>query len=236
MLELKDIAVSWGDFTLTADLTLPERGLVGVIGPSGAGKSTLLDLIAGFVRPDRGRILWNDQDITARDPGQRPVSIVFQDANLFPHLTAAKNVGLGISPNLKLTDTDWGRVERTMESVGLPGLGTRKPAELSGGQVSRVALARVLARDRPVVLLDEPFSALGPGLRAEMLELVRDTLADRLVLMVTHDPADAAALPQAIVVGEGTATGPFDTAEMLDNPPDVIAGWLGRQTIRPQRS
>ena len=163
-------------------------------------------------------------------PGERPVSMLFQDNNLFPHLTAAQNVGLGLRPDLKLWPEQIDRVAEALESVGLAGLGDRKPAALSGGQQSRVALARVLVSDRDVVLLDEPFAALGPALKDEMLDLVKAKLGAlaKTVVMVTHDPADARRVAaQTVLVAEGMAYAPQPTAQLLDNPPPVLAAYLG---------
>ncbi len=231
MLVLDALRIDQTDFHLSADLAVDAEDRVAVIGPSGAGKSTLLAAIAGFVRPTSGRILWEGRDITGLPPGERPVSILFQDQNLFPHLSVARNVGLGIRPDLRLSAPDRDRVKQALAQTGLEGLGDRLPGTLSGGQQSRVALARALLRDRPVLLLDEPFAALGPALKAEMLDLVV-TLASRnhmTVLMVTHDPADARRLaPRTIIVAEGRAHPPAGTAAILDAPPPALAAYLGK--------
>ncbi len=227
MLQLDRVQIIQGDFHLAADFTIDEPGITAVIGPSGAGKSTLLAAIGGFLAPDAGRILWNATDLTPLPPGQRPVTTLFQDNNLFPHLTVIQNVGLGLSPALRLSDRDRASIASVLDRVGLSGLADRKPAQLSGGQQSRVALARALARNRPVVLLDEPFSALGPGLRNEMLDLVAATLAGT-VLMVTHDPADALRIaPRAVFVANGTAHPPRDTKSLMDDPPPELQSYLG---------
>lgn len=233
-LRLDDILVRLGDFTLAADFAVPDRALVSVLGPSGAGKSTLLSTIAGFVRPERGRILFDGRDITDLEPGARPVSILFQDANLFPHLTAAQNVGLGLRPDLRLGPEDWRKVDEALARVGLAGLGGRRPAELSGGQQGRVALARALLRRRPLLLLDEPFSALGPALRAEMLDLVAEIAreAGSTLLMVSHDPRDAARIGGlAILVADGRAAPPAPVEALLANPPEALRRYLGAEDL-----
>ena len=230
MLTFEKVELRQGDFHLKADMTIDAATFTALIGPSGAGKSTLLSAIAGFFEPARGRILWDGQDMTMKAPGERPVSMLFQDNNLFPHLTAAQNVGLGLRPDLKLSPEQKDRVAEALESVGLAGLGDRKPAALSGGQQSRVALARVLVSDRDVVLLDEPFAALGPALKDEMLDLVKAKLGAlaKTVVMVTHDPADARRVAaQTVLVAEGMAYAPQPTAQLLDNPPPVLAAYLG---------
>lgn len=230
MLTLEGLKLRQGDFALRADLAVDTGARVAVIGPSGAGKSTLLSLIAGFIAPDRGRILWKGQDITQVAPGKRPVAMLFQDNNLFPHLTVAENVGLGLRPDLRLGEAERDRVEAALGRVGLEGYGGRKPAALSGGQQSRAALARVLVQDRAFVLLDEPFAALGPALKAEMLDLVEEVLEETGagLLIVSHDPADARRIaPQTILVAEGRAEAPVATEALLDNPPPALRAYLG---------
>lgn len=230
MLTCKGLVLQQGDFSLRADVVFPDGKITALIGPSGAGKSTLLAAIAGFLRPTKGQLVWCDQDMTEAAPGARPISMLFQDNNLFPHLTAAQNVGLGLRPNLKLSDADHAAVDAALIDVGLKGFGDRKPSALSGGQQSRVALARVLVADRSLVLLDEPFAALGPALKDEMLDLVRGKLiaAGKTVLMVTHDPADARRVADfAVLVADGEASVPLSTHELLDNPPPVLAAYLG---------
>jgi len=173
MLTLRDIELAQGGFTLEANFSVQAKKITAVVGPSGGGKSTLISAIAGFLKPTSGSMFWHDTDITALSPSDRPVSILFQDNNLFPHLTIADNIGLALRPNLRLSADDSARIAQALADVGLDGLGARKPSALSGGQQSRAALARILLADRDIVLLDEPFAALGPGLKAEMLELVR---------------------------------------------------------------
>jgi len=230
MLTLENVMIRQGDFALSADLSIEAGARVAVIGPSGAGKSTFLALIAGFLAPDSGRILWTGRDMTGDAPGARPVAMVFQDNNLFPHLTVAQNVGLGIRPDLRLGPEEKARVEEALGRVGLGGYGGRKPAALSGGQQSRAALARVLVQDRPFVLLDEPFAALGPALKAEMLDLLQEVLetTGAGLLMVSHDPDDARRIaPQTILVADGRADAPMPTDALLDDPPPVLRAYLG---------
>src|SRR5690606_16318521 len=141
-------------------------------GPSGGGKTTLLHAIAGFEQPEAGSLRFAGQDLLPLAPAQRPVSMLFQDHNLFPHLTAAENVALGLKPSLRLDAGERERVAATLAEVNLAELASRRPAELSGGQRQRVALARALLRGKPLMLLDEPFGALDPGLRREMIARV----------------------------------------------------------------
>jgi len=231
MLELDHLVIRQGDFTLAADLAISAGEIAAIIGPSGAGKSTLLASIAGFVPLAGGRVLWRGQDLRPLPPGRRPLSILFQDQNLFGHLTVAQNLGLGLRTDLRLSDKERAQVDRVLGRVGLAGLGPRRPADLSGGQQSRVALARALLRARPLLLLDEPFAALGPALKAEMLGLVREIAAETgtTVLMVSHDPTDARLIAgTCVLVAEGRALPPVPTAAFLDNPPAALEAYLGK--------
>jgi thiamine transport system ATP-binding protein len=230
MLALDQVTLAQGGFRLAADWAVEPGARVAVIGPSGEGKSTLLMAVAGFLAPTQGRILWHGQDLGPLAPGARPVSMLFQDQNLFPHLTLAQNLGLGLSPRLRLTAEDRLRVEVALDRVGLAGMGARRPTELSGGQAGRAALARALLRARPILLLDEPFAALGPALKADMLALVAG-IADEtgaLVMMVTHDPDDARAFAgQVVLVDAGRAAAPVATAALFADPPAGLRAYLG---------
>ncbi|WP_323037788.1 ATP-binding cassette domain-containing protein [Pararhodobacter sp.] len=230
MLELDGVRIVQDDFSLTADFSVPTGAQVAVLGPSGAGKSTLIGAIAGFVPLTAGMIRWDGARIDRLPPAQRPMSILFQDHNLLPHMSVFDNVALGINPALRLSKSDRVAVMQALDETGLTGLEGRKPAQLSGGQISRAGLARVLLRARPLVLLDEPFAALGPALKIAMLDLVARIAAKNgaTVLMITHDPADALRLcPQTVVVAEGQADAPADTHALLQTPPPALAAYLG---------
>ncbi|PJI85925.1 thiamine transport system ATP-binding protein [Yoonia maricola] len=230
MLICEKLVLQQGSFSLSADVAFAAGKAVALIGPSGAGKSTLLAAIAGFLAPASGRLQWDDVDLTDMAPGERPVSMLFQDNNLFPHLTAAQNVGLGLRPDLRLNADDRAVAAIALTDVGLAGFDDRKPRDLSGGQQSRVALARVLVADRPVVLLDEPFAALGPAMKDEMLDLVKAKLiaAGKTVIMVTHDPADAQRMAgMAALVAAGEVSAPVATDVLFDNPPPALKAYLG---------
>lgn len=230
MLTLEKMLVALEDWTLSADFTVPTGAKVAVLGPSGAGKSTLLAAIAGFLPVASGRVMWNAAELTAAPPAARPVSMIFQDNNLFPHLTAAQNVGLGLRPDLRLDADQHKAVDKALARVGLAGFGPRKPGRLSGGQAARVALARALLRNQPLMLLDEPFGALGPALRSEMLDLVAD-LADETgatLMMVSHEPDDAKSIADLVIlVAEGIAYPPVPTDEIFANPPKALSDYLG---------
>jgi thiamine transport system ATP-binding protein len=209
---LDQAAFSYGETAMLFDLAVPAGTVAAILGPSGSGKSTLLNLIAGFEMPSSGRVLIGERDVTALGPAERPVSMVFQENNLFGHLPAAENVGLGLSPSLKLAPADRETVAAALARTGLAGKEKRLPRELSGGERQRVALARALVRDRPVLLLDEPFAALGPALREEMLDLVAAVQRERgmTILFVSHHPEDARRIADLIVFleeGRISATG-----------------------------
>lgn len=230
MLQLDGIVLEEPGFRLGADWSVPQRARCAVLGPSGAGKSTLLNAIAGFVRPSAGRILWQGQRIDGLSPGERPVTILFQDQNLFPHLTVERNLAFGLARDGRMTDAMQVRIAAALERTGLAGLGQRRPGQLSGGQLGRAALARALLRARPLLLLDEPFAALGPALKGEMLALVAEVAAEAgaTVLMVTHDPQDARRFADlTILVADGTAEPPAPTAELFASPPPALAAYLG---------
>ncbi|MBB97020.1 MAG: thiamine ABC transporter ATP-binding protein [Rhodobacteraceae bacterium] len=229
MLHLDHLVCGARPFRLEADLTVAKGRIAAVIGPSGAGKSTLLNTIAGFQPPTSGHILWQGDDLGPLAPGKRPVAMLFQDGNLFPHLDVQTNVALGIDPRGRLDADGRARVAEALARVGLDGLGGRKPGTLSGGQQSRAALARILVQHRPLILLDEPFAALGPALKADMLDLVADLARAQAatLLMITHDPEDARRIADdTIVVGNGRADPPRPTADILDNPPLVLQDYL----------
>lgn len=228
MLELQGIAIRQGEFALQVDAGFAAP-FTALIGPSGGGKSTVLNLIAGFVAPEAGRVLWNGQDITDLPPAKRPVSILFQDNNLFPHLTIAANLALALTTK-RPTERERALIDQALSEVGLANMGDRKPAELSGGQQGRAALARVLLQDRPLMLLDEPFAALGPALRAEMLDLVARLASAKgiAVVMVSHAPEDAQRVAgETAIVANDKVTDPMVTRVLFDDPPEVLRDYLG---------
>ena len=214
---------------ISANLSLESDKIYAIIGPSGAGKSTFLNLISGFSEISSGSILWNEQEISDLPPSKRNISILFQDNNLFPHLSVWRNLALAVSHWPKISNDDEAKLHSVISEVGIRGLENRKPSQLSGGQQSRVALARVLLQKNKILLLDEPFAALGPSLKDQMLELIEKIARNRglLVLMVTHDPADAKKIvSQTIVVKNNKVHPPLNTDKALDPINGPLADYL----------
>ncbi len=224
MLEIKQLQFAYpaeGSPVMSFDLSVEPGEVLSLIGPSGSGKSTLLSLIAGFQMPRAGHIRLDGIAIEQMSPARRPVSIVFQQHNLFPHLDLYTNVALGIDPSLRLDATQRAAVDQALDRLGLNGLQRRKPGELSGGQRQRVALARVLVRRRRILLLDEAFAALGPALRAELIDLVKTLVRENglSALLVSHQPRDAIlASARTAFIHDGRVAAIAPTAEMLTNP------------------
>ena len=192
MIRLDNVFLADDALPMTFDLQVVAGERIAIVGPSGAGKSTLLNLIAGFVLPTRGEVWLNGENHTQSAPYERPVSMLFQENNLFPHLTVQQNLALGLKTSLKLTALEQDQIERVADAVGLTSFLSRLPNSLSGGQKQRVALARCLLRDKPILLLDEPFSALDPELRMDMLNLIDELCHSKnlTLLLVTHQPSE----------------------------------------------
>jgi thiamine transport system ATP-binding protein len=231
MLEVRGLTFRYEDMEMVFDVAVARGEALALLGPSGAGKSTLLSLVAGFERPLGGRVVIAGEDVTAWAPAARPVTSLFQEHNLFAHLTAGENVGLGLDPGLRLDAAQQRTVAEALARVGLEGLEGRRPAQLSGGQRQRVALARSLVRDKPLLLLDEPFSALDPGLRLEMLDLVAQLQAERglTLLLVSHNPQDALRIAgRTAFVHDGRVLVAGPTAELLGaREPAELRRFLG---------
>ncbi len=218
MLTLTDVTWLYHHLPMRFSLQVARGERLAILGPSGAGKSTLLNLIAGFLTPGSGRIVLDGADHTHTAPDQRPVSMLFQEHNLFPHLSIRQNIGLGLNPSLRLNAQQRKEVESIAAQMAIGELLERRPGELSGGQRQRAALARCLIRQQPLLLLDEPFSALDPALRQEMLALLDEICRSRqlTLLMVSHSLEDAAQIaPRSLVVVDGRIYWDGDTAQLL---------------------
>lgn len=183
-----DLHFTYEQMKMHFQLSAEKGERIAVVGESGAGKSTLLNLIAGFEKAEKGELFLNGQNHTHTEVTARPVSMLFQDNNIFPHLTVQQNIGLALVPSLSLNASQKSQVNTIAEQMGLAEFLHRQADQLSGGQKQRVALARTLLRDKPILLLDEPFSALDPKRREELQQLVQDLCQSRnlTLLMVTH--------------------------------------------------
>jgi putative spermidine/putrescine transport system ATP-binding protein len=231
------------------DLDIGAGEFFTLLGPSGSGKTTTLRVIAGFERPDAGRVELQGVDVTQVAPSQRAVNTVFQDYALFPHMTVVENVEYGLRvKGMKRRDRR-ARAGAMLERVRLPGLGDRKPVQLSGGQRQRVALARAIVNGPPVLLLDEPLGALDLKLRQEMqifLKALQQDLGITFVY-VTHDQEEALTMSDRMAVfNEGRIEQVGAPAEVYEHPQtEFVAGFVGvsnvverdgrRITIRPEK-
>jgi len=226
MLKLIDVTWLYQHLPMRFSLSVRQGEMIAVLGPSGAGKSTLLNLIAGFLQPASGTLTIENRDHTHTPPARRPVSMLFQENNLFTHLTVRQNIALGMNPGMKLNDAQRAKLDTIAVQMGLTDLLDRLPGALSGGQRQRVALARCLVREQPVLLLDEPFSALDPALRQEMLALVKDVCERQqlTMLMVSHSIEDAARIaPRSVVIAEGRIVWDGKTEALLSGRAEASA-------------
>jgi len=233
MINFKQVSCRLGEQHFCYHLQIPLGQVVAIMGASGSGKSTLLNLLAGFIQPqnDTAEILLGDERVDLLDPSQRPVTSLFQEHNLFAHMSAFNNLALGIRTSLKLTVAEIAQVEAALDQVGLTGLGSRLPKQLSGGQRQRVALGRALVRRKPVLLLDEPFSALDPALRQEMAALVTSLSQQHqlTVLLVTHEPRDALELAETVVfIADGRVHWQGPSKDFLQQKDTHIKAYLGQ--------
>jgi iron(III) transport system ATP-binding protein len=232
-LEIRGLVKSFGDQPVLAglDLSVPPGSLAAILGPSGSGKTTLLRVIAGFEEADGGTVAIGDDvvdDGTHRvAPEHRNIGYVPQEGALFPHLTVGRNVAFGVSKAERRS----GMIGDLLELVGMRGMGRRYPHQLSGGQQQRVALARALAVRPGLVLLDEPFSSLDPGLRASVRADVRDVLSrtGATALLVTHDQDEALSWADHVAVIRGGRIGQFGTpGDLYERPVDPgLATFVG---------
>ena len=241
----------YGDVVAVAgvDLDIAAGEFFTLLGPSGSGKTTTLRVIAGFERPDAGRVELQGMDVTRVAPAQRAVNTVFQDYALFPHMTVGENVEYGLRVQGIARRERRERVDEVLERVRLPGLGNRKPAQLSGGQRQRVALARAIVNRPPVLLLDEPLGALDLKLRQEMQGFLQTLQRDLGItfVYVTHDQEEALTMSDRLAVfNAGRIEQIGSPAEVYEHPQtEFVAGFVGvsnvlerdgrRFTIRPEK-
>lgn len=188
MLKVKKLKYKFESTSFEFNFDLNSNDIVGVIGKSGSGKSTLFNLLSGFLKPNDGSIFLNDNNITHLKPPARNISILFQDHNNFNHLTIFENIILGIDPDMKQTQANFKIVKNIMKKVSLNINLKKKVSDLSGGEQQRVSIARSLLRKKSILLLDEPFNSLDPGLRKILYEDVRKMSIDNqlMTLVSSH--------------------------------------------------
>jgi sulfate/thiosulfate transport system ATP-binding protein len=245
MIAVRDVRKSFGDFVALDDVSLeiPDGSLTSLLGPSGSGKSTLLRIIAGLEQPDSGTVVIGGDDATRVPPQRRGIGFVFQHYAAFKHMTVRDNVAFGMKIRKQPKDRIAARVDELLGVVGLSGYQKRYPNQLSGGQRQHMALARALAVEPRVLLLDEPFGALDAKVRAELREWLR-RLHDEVhvtTVLVTHDQEEAMAISDHIaVMDEGRIEQVGGPRELYDQPANrFVMGFLGpvsqvgEQLVRP---
>jgi len=245
VITVSSVTKRYGDFLALDDVSLeiPEGSLSALLGPSGSGKSTLLRIIAGLEEPDAGTVSIEGRDATTDSPQDRGIGFVFQHYAAFKHMTVRDNVGFGLSVRKRPKAEIAGRVDELLGIVGLSGYQDRYPGQLSGGQRQRMALARALAVEPRVLLLDEPFGALDANVRADLREWLRRLHEEVPVttLLVTHDQEEAMEITDRIAVMNGGRIeqdgAPLDLYDRPRN--DFVMGFLGPvatldgQLVRP---
>ena len=234
-LEIKGLEKKYKDFTLSLSMAIEEGEFISLIGPSGSGKSTLLSVIAGILPPDRGEILLSGDDITGRRIQDRGIGMVFQDMALFPSMNVKKNIQAGMKEKDRKKRNEL--AEKLLELVGLPGYGKRSISSLSGGEAQRVALARSIAAEPRILLLDEPLSSLDAPLRKRLraaIRMIHDSLGITM-LYVTHDREEAFAISDRIAIMHDGRIEAFGTAEELYRKPSNLftAFFTGEGTAIP---
>ena len=241
-LELKNLSKKYGENTVVNNFNINvEKGeLISILGPSGCGKTTTLRMIAGFIKPTEGHVFLSGEDITDFPPEIRPVSTVFQNYALFPHMTVYENIDYGLRYPLKVGEKlnkkqKKERMEKVLELINLKGLENRRIDQLSGGQQQRVALARSLVLEPKVLLLDEPLSNIDTKLRETVRNEIRKIQKKLGITMifVTHDQEEAMSISDRIVVmnqGEIQQTG---TSRKIYRTPEsvFVAQFIGKANI-----
>jgi putative spermidine/putrescine transport system ATP-binding protein len=222
-LRLEDISHRFGDFIAVRDINLDVAGgeLVALLGPSGCGKSTLLRIVSGFIRQSSGRVLFDGEPVDHLPPSRRGAGIVFQNYALFPHMTVAENVAYGLEAQKWPRQRIAPRVAEMLALVHMSEFAQRKPRQLSGGQQQRTALARCLATDPKVLLLDEPFGALDKNLRLDMQIEVKRLQREYGIttILVTHDQEEALSMADRIaVMARGSIEQVSSPTEIYDRP------------------
>jgi len=233
-LVLEDLNRSYGAVPAVqgVSLSVPRGSLIALLGPSGCGKTTTLRMVAGLERPDRGRVLVDGRDVTRLPPYERRMGVVFQSYALFPHLSVAANVAFGLRMGGVSRSERTRRAAAALEMVGLSAHAGKRPRQLSGGQQQRVAVARALAIEPDVLLLDEPLSALDAKLRGELRVEMRmlQRRAGATAVFVTHDQAEALAMADLVAVMQAGRVAQIGTPEEVFERPATpfVADFVGR--------
>jgi sulfate transport system ATP-binding protein len=234
---VKNVSKRFGDFVAVDDVSIevPNGSLMALLGPSGSGKTTLLRIIAGLEIPDRGTVLYQEEDMTQYSARDRRVGFVFQHYALFRHMTIADNVGYGLRVRGIGKEERRARVDELLDLVRLGGLGSRYPSQLSGGQRQRIALARALAAQPKVLLLDEPFGALDAKVRQELRQWLRKLHQEIHVtsVFVTHDQEEAFEVADHVVVmNEGRIEQMGTPQEVFEQPANAfVMDFLGNVNV-----
>ncbi len=200
MLEV-DIRIEYDSLRIDSAFAIPTGTGAALMGPSGSGKSSILNVIAGFYQPQKNQVSFDGKALDLLKPAERPLTILFQEHNLFSHLNVWKNIAIGLNNKLKTDQQQQALIEDALTWVGLEGLQDRLPTTLSGGQKQRVALARCLARNKPLLLLDEPFVGLDQSRQQTMRELIKRMIKEKnmTLLLATHQQEDADQLCEKII-------------------------------------
>ena len=238
-LTIEGVTHAFGDFTALRDISLAVGAgeIVALLGPSGCGKTTLLRIIAGFIRQDRGHVRFDETVVDAQRPGERGAGIVFQSYALFPHMSVRANIAYGLDARRWDKARTAARVEEMLDLVQMRSFADRMPSQLSGGQQQRIALARCLAVDPQVLLLDEPFGALDKNLRLDMqIEVKRlQRTTGITTVIVTHDQEEALSMADRIaVMNKGRIEQIASPAEIYDRPASLFVNqFVGSTNLLP---